>query len=364
MIIEKTDLTLKEGNIHENHPIFSVVIPTYGRFDLVEELFVSIQKAITQSEINVEVIIVDDSPKSEQDKIEKLCKQFNYKYISGPHSVRAKRNLGIENSKGEIIFFTDSDCLVSPNIFIEHLKLYNNPDTAGVLGITEFIGKENITWKIVSKTMFFDAFSFATTLNNITDSAPWGTCTNLSFKKKVLEDVGKFDTSLPFKLGGEDTELGVRVNKAGYKIKMNPDAKVFHSRETWNTKGLVERAFRWGRADYHILKKYPELGNIAFPNFFMVLLFVVLVCIPFILTKHYIITFFIIFVWIFSTILLEATIKIVKNGEKFHYIFFYLTAICLNLIFDLGTIFESLKNGSSSMLFKRIVYTPAQLTIE
>ncbi len=82
-----------------------------------------------------------------------------------------------------------------------------------------------------------------------------------------MEKVGKFDTTLPFGLGagGEDTELGVRINEAGYKIKMNPNAIVFHTRETWSRLGaLFKKAFRWGRADFHILKKHLNWSKLHF----------------------------------------------------------------------------------------------------
>ena len=191
---------MKSMNLINNLPcLFSVVIPTRGRSNLVEKLLISLQRSITHSKVAVEIIVVDDSSPPERDKIESLCQQYGAQYLSGSHSVRAKRNRGIDASRGEIILFTDSDCEVSPNIFNEHLKVYAEADTAGVLGLTEFAGKESISWNIVSRTTFLDSFSSAKTLSKVLDSAPWGTCTNLSFRKEVLEDVGKFDTTFPFR---------------------------------------------------------------------------------------------------------------------------------------------------------------------
>jgi len=345
--------------------LFSVVVPTRGRCNLVEKLLISLQRAITHSKVAVEIIVIDDSSPPERDKIESLCQQYGVQYLSGSHSVRAKRNRGIDASRGEIILFTDSDCEVSPNIFNEHLKVYAEADTAGVLGLTEFAGKESISWNIVSRTTFLDSFSSVKTLSKVLDSAPWGTCTNLSFRKEVLEDVGKFDTTFPFRLGGDDTELGVRINEAGYKIKMNQNAIVFHTRETWsNLFAVAKKAFRWGRTDFHILKRHPQLGRIGFPNFLTVFLFLALICLTGILTAHRDIAVMSIIVWTVSTLLIESTFKVSRTGEKPHLIFFWLVARFLDLIFEAGAIFESLRRGSLSMLYKRIVYTPAQLIFE
>jgi glycosyltransferase involved in cell wall biosynthesis len=175
--------------MNESSPLFSIVIPTRERCDLVQKLLISLQRAIVQSKIAVEIIVVDDSPQPERDKIEAFCRQYGALYLSGSPNVSEKRNHGIEKSRGKYILFTDSDCEVSQNIFDEHLKLYDTvtdtTDTAGVLGITKFKGEDTITWKIVSRTMFLDSFSFAETLSKYIDSAPWGPCTNLSFRKEV-----------------------------------------------------------------------------------------------------------------------------------------------------------------------------------
>lgn len=370
-VTKEIELLLERFGVKSMNPInkppclFSAVIPTRGRSNLVEKLLISLQRAITHSKVAVEIIVVDDSSPPERDKIESLCQQYGAQYLSGSHSVRAKRNRGIDASMGEIILFTDSDCEVSPNIFNEHLRVYAEADTAGVLGITEFTGKESISWNIVSRTTFLDSFSFAKTLSKVLDSAPWGTCTNLSFRKEVLEDVGKFDTTFPFRLGGDDTELGVRINEAGYKIKMNQNAIVFHTRETWsNLFAVAKKAFRWGRTDFHILKRHPQLGRIGFPNFFTVFLFLALICLTGILTAHPDVAVMSIIVWTVSTLLIESTFKVSRAGEKPHLILFWLVARFLDLIFEAGAIFESLRRGSLSMLYKRIVYTPAQLIFE
>jgi len=345
--------------------LFSVVIPTRGRSKLVERLLASLRRAIKYSDVTAEVVIVDDSSSAERDRIENLCHQYGARFAPGSASVRGKRNRGIEESRGEIILFTDSDCEVSPNIFNEHLKLYTEADTAAVLGVTEFTGKKNITWDIVSRTTFLDPFFFAKTFDKIVDSAPYVTCTNLSIKKEILKNVGMFDVDFPFRLGGDDTELGVRINEAGYKIKMNPDAIVYHTRETWdNVLKVASRAFRWGRTDFHILKKHPRLGHVGFPSLFTVLLLLVVASLAAVLSGHWDIAIIAIVGLMVFTLLVESIIKGIKSGETPYSIPLRLVARLLDLVFEAGTIFESLRRGSLMMLYKRIIYIPGQLAIE
>jgi glycosyltransferase involved in cell wall biosynthesis len=330
--------------------IFSVVVPTHGRINLLKNLISSVQRAIINGDVFVEIIIVDDSLVDQQDQIKQLCQRFKVRYVKGPLNVREKRNLGIKEARGEIILFVDSDCEVSQNIFEEHLKMYNNPDTGGVLGVTEFAGKETTTWKIVKRTKFLDAFSFAKTLCNYVDSAPWGTCTNLSFRKRILEKVGGFDTNFPFRLGGDDTDLGIRINKAGYKIKMNPNAIVFHTRDTWNNfLAVIKRIFRWGRMDYYVFyKKHKDKISPTFPK--PVTVFSFLLILGFVKA-------------ILLFLFLSALFKIVSSKDSLKSIFFEISAQSLHFLFDFGTIIESIKNKKLLALFKAPLDDPRQVIV-
>jgi GT2 family glycosyltransferase len=346
-------------------PIISVVVPTHGRVDLLTNLLASIRRASLSCNIPVEVIVVDDSPIDEQNQIKKLCQEFEVRYLSGPQNVREKRNIGIKESNGEIVLFVDSDCEVSESILKEHLKLYDKTDTAGVLGVTEFVGKRNITWKVVERTKFLDAFLFAKTLCNYLDSAPWGTCTNLSFKKEILDRVGGFDITFPFKLGGDDVDLGIRINKAGYKIRMNPSAVVYHRRETWNDfSTVVKRIFRWGRVDYHVFYgKHKDKTSFTFPK--PITLFHFLLIYGFIeaITNNLLLGLSLPFTWLLMFLSLNAFFKIVSSNDSFRSILFEISAQFLHFLFDFGTVLESIKNKNTTAFFKCPLHDPRQVIV-
>lgn len=341
----------------------SVVIPTQGRVGFVKKLLLSLKKATLHSKVSTNIIVIDDSSPSERDKIKDLCKQYEARFISGSHSVREKRNCGIRESREEIVLFVDSDCEVTPNIIEEHIKIYNEPDTAGVLGITEFRGKKNITWHIVRRTKFLDAFSFAKDLGKVLDSAPWGTCTNLSFRKRILEKVGGFDTSFPFRLGGDDTDLGIRINKAGYKIKMNPDAIVFHTRDTLNNfLAVIKRIFRWGRMDYYVFyKKHKDKISLTSPKPITIFLFLLFFGLVKAIINKTPFDLFLPFIWLLIFLFLNAFFKITFLKDQLKNIFFEISAQFLHLLFDLGTVLESIKNRSLLAFFKEPVFSPGQV---
>ena len=313
----------------------------------------------------MEIIIIDSSKREDSKEIEFLCEQYETKYVKGSLNVREKRNLGIKEARGEIILFVDSDCEVSQNIFEEHLKMYNTLDTGGVLGLTEFIGKETITWKIVKRTKFLDAFSFAKSLHNYVDSAPWGTCTNLSFRKRILEKVGGFDTNFPFRLGGDDTDLGIRINKAGYKIKMNPNAIIFHTKETWNDfLAVVKRAFRWGRMDYYVFyKKHKDKISPTFPKPITVFSFLLILGFVKAITNNLLLGLSLPFIWLLFFLFLNALFKIISPRGSLKNIFFEILSQFLHFLFDSGTILESIKNKNLLAFLKAPLDDPRQVII-
>jgi hypothetical protein len=69
-------------------------------------------------------------------------------------------------------------------------------------------------------------------------------------------------------------------------------------------------------------------------------------------------------VWIPSTLLLETGFRLAKAREKPYLIFSELLAILLDLTFEAGAILESLRRGSLSMLYRKILYSPGQHIVE
>lgn len=90
-------------------PLFSVVIPTYNRVDL---LFKSVRSALNQSCDNYEIIVVDDGSSADVvERIKPLAGEDKVKLILCPDNKGggAARNIGIKEAKGEYICFLDSD---------------------------------------------------------------------------------------------------------------------------------------------------------------------------------------------------------------------------------------------------------------
>jgi glycosyltransferase involved in cell wall biosynthesis len=345
----------------------SVVIPTHNRFEYIEPLLTSLSAAASNFPEGSEVILIDDSNLDVSSAIEDACKFHGARFFMGGASVREKRNLGIENAKYSIVLFVDSDCIVTPDLFLEHAKTYKElnveeKNVAGVVGVTNFVGPDSFMWQVIKRTQYLNAFNFAERMEFV----PWATCSNTSYRLDILNELGGFETKFPFRLGGDDSDLGIRLNKAGYRIKSNPKAQVNHTRATWtNFISIWKRAFRWGRMDVHLYyRRHKDHIIFGFPKFSNVFL-----CLLLISLLNFIVTFnpiqlFFPFVWVAIFLLTMAIQTTITKKEKWYFIIHELLADILRLAFEFGTVVEGMRFGEWSVLFKAVQRTQIQTSIK
>ncbi len=118
----------------------SVVVPTFRRPDLLERCL----SALTTQDIDptdYEIIIVDDAA-CDDTRMQVECwieytkgcgHTIRYLPVTGSHGPAAARNLGWRAAHGEIIAFTDDDCLPNPDWLQAGLAAFHE-DIVGVSG--------------------------------------------------------------------------------------------------------------------------------------------------------------------------------------------------------------------------------------
>jgi glycosyltransferase involved in cell wall biosynthesis len=109
--------------------LFSIVIPTYNRADLLP---FTLESILEQTFFDFEVVVVDDGSK---DNTEKIMVPYladpRIRYFKIDNSERgAARNFGVSVSKGEYITFLDSDDIFLPwhlKTAAQKIKAFNSP---------------------------------------------------------------------------------------------------------------------------------------------------------------------------------------------------------------------------------------------
>lgn len=129
--------------------MITLFTPTYNRAHLLSRLYNSI---LMQDVIDVEWLIVDDGSIDDTEAlIENFQKEsiINIRYYKksngGKHTAI---NFGLQNAKGELFFIIDSDDVLAENalknIKIHYQSIKNNNNICGIVGLSQYIDKQEI----------------------------------------------------------------------------------------------------------------------------------------------------------------------------------------------------------------------------
>lgn len=166
-----------------------------------------------------EVIVVDNNS---TENIYSVCQQFpNVRYLQeNKQGSYAARNCGVKAAKGEIIAFTDADCLPAANWISSGVRsLLSNPDAGIVAGHIEmtYLQSQPKPVEYADRLMHLNQQHYAEKGYAATGNAftwVW-----------MFERVGLFNEGL-LSLG--DREWGERVTLQGYRVVYSKEAYVQH----------------------------------------------------------------------------------------------------------------------------------------
>lgn len=245
----------------------SVIIPVYNdsqRLKLcLESLF-----SQTYPSSYYEVIVVDNNS---TDNIQSIVSQFPQVIYTEEKQIGsyAARNKGISLAKGEVISFTDSDCIPYPNWIEKGIENISKIGEHGLIGgKIELLFKDPNNLTAVELYERLSAFPQESYINNYHFSAT----ANLFTTQSTLKEVGVFNSSI--KSGG-DYEWGRRVYKKGYTLKYVENVVIKHParysyQELYNKKARVY-AGKWSlerqteKTPYFIAKQVKLLFFLLVP---------------------------------------------------------------------------------------------------
>lgn len=218
--------------------LLSVVIPTYNRPD---RLAVCLESLSVQSADpkNWEVVVVNDGGSAIDEVIEPFQGRIRVVHLSqenrGPASAR---NLGAENSSGDILAFLDDDCLPDPD--------WVGKMTASVRQ-GELVGgkvRNHIKGNIYSETSQTLIDYLYMRLQGTTDM--FFTSNNMGIHSADFRRIGGFDTGF-LTSAGEDREFSVRAVQNGISLRFDPDLRIAHTHDL-SFSSFLRLHFKYGRA--------------------------------------------------------------------------------------------------------------------
>jgi len=198
-------------------PFVSVIIPTYHDWNRLA-LCIEALKLQTYPKENYEVIIVNNDPLDIPPDIS-IPPYWKLITEDKPGSYAA-RNAAIRVSKGDVLAFTDSDCIPYPNWIEASVNLLeSDSDISRVAGRVELFYKNDklSPAEIYEKTFAFPQESYA--------SKGFAATANMITYRSVIDKVGLFNINL---MSGGDNEWGLRAHIQGFTIIYGKDCVVKH----------------------------------------------------------------------------------------------------------------------------------------
>ena len=209
------------------HPLVSVIIPAQNDAERLAKCLQALEQQ-TYPAHQFEVLVVDNASDI---PVAPILSAFPH--ARGLHEARrgsyAARNTGIAAARGDVLAFTDSDCLPASDWLEQGVAALSNADNCGLVGgRIEFFFRNPVAPTIVElydSVMHLDQEEFI-------QKKRFSVTANLFTFKRVVEQVGLFDSTLE---SNGDKEWGQRVAARGYRLVYAADACVRHpARQTFS----------------------------------------------------------------------------------------------------------------------------------
>jgi glycosyltransferase involved in cell wall biosynthesis len=203
----------------------SVVVPTRNRPDHAAEC----ARRLVDCAGLEEVVFVDQSDDAEtQLAIDKIGDPRIRCVPSDLRGATNGRNVGIAETSGRFIAFTDDDCRVSPGWLTEIRRIFDADADAAIV-----CGRVRVPDEIAAQGF---AIGFDPVVREWVHEFPppdrdWGITANLSARRETFDRIGTFDSMLgpgAYLRCGEEPDLLFRALRAGMKVVNASEVEVDH----------------------------------------------------------------------------------------------------------------------------------------
>lgn len=227
-------------------PIVSIIIPVYNDNQSLRICLQALAKQ-TYPKDRYEIIVVDNNS---QENVSDVV--IDFEPVKLVHEAQAgsyiARNRGLLAAKGDVIAFTDADCIPTPT-WLDHgvATLLSQPNVGLVAGHIDLFAQDANN---PNPFELYEMLEMGFPQDKFIEHGHFGVTANLFTFRHVIQAVGNFDKTL--KSGG-DKQWGQRVFQAGYRQLYAKDACIKHpTRNTW--KDLSKRGTRIIGGRYDVIK--------------------------------------------------------------------------------------------------------------
>jgi glycosyltransferase involved in cell wall biosynthesis len=232
----------------EHLPFVSVVVPVLDNERVIGDCITSLLRTDYPAGRR-EILIVDNDS---TDRTAEIVRNHPVRYVHEERRGTARaRNRGIEASRGEIVAFTDADCVATTGWLRELVGEFERPEVGGVAG------------EIVAYPPRTRAERYAARIGHLSPrrylarpTLPFAVTANLAFRSSVFDSVGLLDPASP--QGGESTDFCTRFfRRTGAELRFSPKAVILH-RHRATAGDLARQQWGYGRGHAYLYIKYGD----------------------------------------------------------------------------------------------------------
>jgi GT2 family glycosyltransferase len=206
----------------------TIVICTYNRAAMLAEALASLGSLRMRPGVSYEILVVDNASTDETPQVVASLAQDAKtplrRVCETRRGVAAARNRGIDEAHAEWIAFFDDDQLADPDWLQKLLDAAAASKAWCVGGAVRVCGPDGAAVALppVCRQLLGEKIGGTAGRYGLRSSPGTG---NLLVHRSVFERVGRFDESLQ---RGEDTDLFIRMRRAGIECWYTPEARIDH----------------------------------------------------------------------------------------------------------------------------------------
>jgi GT2 family glycosyltransferase len=226
-------------------PLISVVVPVRNGVPWVESQLEAL--AGQECPFDWEVIVAEnDSDDGSRACVTQFAERYPRIHVvdtSARHGAGAARNMGAHSARGHLLAFCDADDVVRPGWLASLVATLAETDlVAGVFDFTTLDGGPRaVPVPAATRQLGFLPFALGA---------------NLAVRREAFEAVEGFSEDLA---AGEDVDLCWRLQLAGYRFTVAPDA-IVEKREHTGGRQMLQTAWVYGQCDSLLYRRYRAEG--------------------------------------------------------------------------------------------------------
>jgi glycosyltransferase involved in cell wall biosynthesis len=199
--------------------MISVIIPAYNGARTLPACLQALQR---QTHPPDEVIVVDDGS---TDDTAAVAAGFGASVLSQPNAgPAAARNRGAQAAEGDILLFTDADCVPAPDWVERMAAPFADPSVAGAKG--EYRTRQRGLIARFVQQEYQDRYDRMAGQSQIDFVDTY----SAGYRRDLFLAAGGFDTVFPT-ASVEDQEFSFRLAERGYRLLYVPGAIVYHQHD-------------------------------------------------------------------------------------------------------------------------------------